>query len=144
MESFIKPYLCASMIYLLAGSFLGMFMAFKRGRFMSATPAHAHINLVGWVSNMVFFLSYAFVVKASGKPLYSESLATIQFWAGNLGLIGMAVSMYVYRAWKNRLALAKQPAPENAIQQSSVWLCGALVMASFFLFFLNMVKTLNG
>jgi len=144
VEPFLKPYLCASMIYLLAGSFLGMLMAFRRGRLMSATPAHAHINLVGWVSNMVFFLAYAFLLKSSGARLYSETLAVIQFWAGNLGLIGMAGSMYIYRSWKNRMALAKQPTPGSAFQQMSVWMCGALVMFSFFLFFLNMVKSLNG
>lgn len=90
MSKASKMFIKASIIYLMIGVTSGaMYM-------LSFVPqelitAHAHINLIGWVSMMIFGVAYHILPRFSGKPLYSETLANIHFYIANLALVGMAV-----------------------------------------------------
>jgi heme/copper-type cytochrome/quinol oxidase subunit 1 len=53
-------------------------------------PIHAHINLLGWVSMLMFGVSYHILPRFSGKQLYSDMLASLHFWFANIGLIGLS------------------------------------------------------
>ena len=59
--------------YLLAGVSLGLFMAATHDH--SAFPAHAHLNLLGWVTMSLFAVFYRLVPAAAARKL-----AKVHFW----------------------------------------------------------------
>lgn len=62
-----------AILYLLAGVALGLFMAASHDH--SMFPAHAHLNLLGWVTMSLFAIFYRLVpAAAQGK------LAKVHFW----------------------------------------------------------------
>jgi hypothetical protein len=66
----------------LIGMSLGVFMGMKED--FTLAPAHAHLNLLGWVSMMIYALFYrAFPDAARGW------LATTHFWGAVLSLVVM-------------------------------------------------------
>lgn len=116
-----------SIIYLLIGCILGAFMFLRPSNIYSIMPAHAHINLVGFVSMMIFGVSYHMFPRFAGRPLHSISIARCQFNLLNIGLLGMVLlfvlaerdgltyrgllpvfgsittvsfGLYIYNAWK--------------------------------------------
>jgi hypothetical protein len=59
--------------WLLAGISLGLFMAASHDH--SMFPAHAHINLLGWVTMCIFAVFYRLVPAAA-----ASKLAKVHFW----------------------------------------------------------------
>ncbi len=49
--------------------------------------AHAHINLIGWVSLSIIGFIYYLVLGNLGKPMYSERLGNMGFWLINIGIL---------------------------------------------------------
>ena len=120
---FIK---CA-MVYFLLAIVLGLHMAVS-GTTYPYMPIHAHFNLLGWMSMMIYGVGYHILPRFSGKPLYSEKIAEWQFWLANVGLIGMAIGWMV-RSWQG---------------DSSMLLIFAIVEAvSSVMFVVNMFKTIK-
>ena len=77
---------CA-VIYALVGICIGLFMSITHDFLIRGV--HTHANLVGWVSMAVMALVY------KTYPAMAESkLATVQFWAHNIGLPIMLVGIY--------------------------------------------------
>ena len=72
-------------IYGLIGMGLGIFMGAK-GDF-SLGPAHAHLNLIGWVTMALYGTFYALAPDASRK------LAWATFWLNNVGIIVLFPSL---------------------------------------------------
>jgi len=62
-------------------------------------PMHAHTNLLGWVSMMIFGIAYHVLPRFSGRPLYSDRLANIHFALANIGLIGLIISWPLVRTF---------------------------------------------
>ncbi len=120
-------YTSASIVYFFIGCTLGALMFLSPTRIYSTMPAHAHINLVGFVSMMIFGVSYHMFPRFAGSPLHSLPIARVQFYLLNIGLIGMVIlfafadrdgiiyryllpifstittvsfGLYVYNAWK--------------------------------------------
>lgn len=118
-------FLTVAILQALVGMGLGIFMG-TSGDFTLA-PAHAHNNLLGWVSMAIFGLYYAVAADVARKPI-----ATVHFWlalAANLVFplgIGLVVtgkgevlsiigsllevaSMLLFGVivWTNRSALAR-------------------------------------
>lgn len=62
-----------AVLYLIAGVALGLFMAASHDH--SAFPAHAHLNLLGWVSMSIFAVFYRLWPAAA-----ASKLATVHFW----------------------------------------------------------------
>lgn len=78
-------------IFFLIGIIMGLHMGISGDH--SPAPAHAHLNLLGWVSSAIFGIYYALnPLKATGK------LAMAQFAVYTLGLIIMIPALYfMYR-----------------------------------------------
>lgn len=122
-------FIFAGFSYLTIGATLGvLFFLFPETR--ALRTVHAHINLVGFVSFLIFGIAYHILPRFRGKPLHSERIAWWQFWTANIGLVGMAVSM----AWG-----AYQPLESLRLLQAFF---SALLLLSVYLFVYNMLRTL--
>lgn len=84
---------CA-MIYFLIAILLGIYMSVA-GPVYPWMPVHAHFNLLGWMSMMIYGVAYHILPRFSGKPLWSDRLSYAQLWLANIGLVGMAIGWFV-------------------------------------------------
>lgn len=78
-----------SVVYALIGMALGIFMAASGDH--SEMPTHAHINLLGYVSMMLYGLFYKHYPQAA-----KGGLPTVHFWLANIGLIGITIGIGLY------------------------------------------------
>lgn len=104
---FIK---CA-LVYFLLAVLIGVYMSYV-GPVYPYMQIHAHFNLLGWMSMMVFGVAYHILPRFSGKPLWSDRLSLIQLWLANIGLIGMAIGWFVRRASASSVLLVVASAAE--------------------------------
>ncbi len=79
-------FLRISVVYIMAGLLMGIGMAASQNHGMM--PAHAHINLVGWVAMTIFGLVYRVYPNAAESPL-----AKAHFWFANLGALLLTVGV---------------------------------------------------
>lgn len=98
---FIK---CA-LVYFVLAVLIGVYMSYA-GPVYPYMQIHAHFNLLGWMSMMVFGVAYHILPRFSGKPLWSDRLSFIQLWLANIGLIGMAIGWFVRRTTSSSVLLA--------------------------------------
>lgn len=92
MEPVIVWYLRMSVVYFAGGSVIGVAMLLwpeSSGYYISS---HVHLNLLGFMSMMIYGVGYHILPKFSGRHIYSPVIMKVQFWLSNAGLIGMAVS----------------------------------------------------
>jgi drug/metabolite transporter (DMT)-like permease len=76
----------AAVLFVLAGMVWGIQMAISNDH--SAFPAHAHLNLLGWVSLFLFGIYYRL------NPRLDESLAArIQVGIWSLGVVVMSIGV---------------------------------------------------
>lgn len=93
MSSSVVGFIRASLVSLFIGVVMGVLLA--AGVFGGAckpqliASAHAHINLLGFVTMLIFGVGYHILPRFSGKTLYSEGLATVQLWLNLIGLAGV-------------------------------------------------------
>src|SRR5512135_270428 len=129
MDRFVRNFIVFSIVYLGAASVLGVCMLWNES-LLSLKFVHSHLMLLGWVSMMIYGVGYHVLPRFSGRPLKYPKIGELQFWAANIGLIGMLVfyTMNVY-------------APAPAYITTSVAF-GALEVLSIALFFYNMLATL--
>ncbi|MCK5286967.1 MAG: cbb3-type cytochrome c oxidase subunit I [Thermodesulfovibrionia bacterium] len=92
MERIIVWYLRMSVIYFATGVMFGMIMLLWPDSSGYYRPVHVHLNLLGFMSMMIYGVGYHILPRFSGEPVYSPLLTRIQFWFANAGLLGMAVS----------------------------------------------------
>ena len=55
-------------------------------------PAHAHLNLLGFVAMMIYGVAYHALPRFRGAPFLRPRLALAQVLLANVGLIGMALT----------------------------------------------------
>lgn len=80
-----------AILFLIAGIALGIEMAISQDH--NAFPAHAHINLLGWVTSSIFGTYYALnPAKAQRK------LAMVHYVVYTLGLLVMLPALYLKSA----------------------------------------------
>jgi hypothetical protein len=72
-------------IYVLIGMSFGVYMGATMD--FSLAPAHAHLNLIGWVTMALYGTFYALAREAS------QLLARITFWLNNVGICIMFPSL---------------------------------------------------
>lgn len=85
-------FIFASLIYLLLGVTIGALLTIFPGAVGWFLAMHAHTNLLGWVSMMIFGIAYHILPRFSGRPLYSERLAELHLILANIGLIGLIIA----------------------------------------------------
>ena len=90
MDSFVKAFIRASLVWFTLGILLGLAMA-AYPPWVVYRPAHAHMNVVGFITMMVFGVGYQLLPRLFGHALYSRRLAVAHVWLANLGLGGMVV-----------------------------------------------------
>jgi cbb3-type cytochrome oxidase subunit 1 len=85
MDSYAKVFIRASLIWFVLGITLGLAMA-MRPPWVVYRPAHAHMNLVGFVVMMIFGVGYQILPRFFGHPIHSRTLALAHTWLANVGL----------------------------------------------------------
>ena len=88
MEWFVKAFVRASLLWFAAGVVLGLAMA-VHPVWVVYRPAHAHMNVVGFITMMVFGVGYQLLPRLFGHPLFSARLAVWHWWLANGGLAAM-------------------------------------------------------
>jgi cytochrome c oxidase cbb3-type subunit 1 len=131
MEPVIVWYLRMSVIYFVAGVAVGLGMLLWPSEAGYYLPVHVHLNLLGFMSMMIYGVGYHILPKFSGRHIYSPQIVKVQFWLANAGLIGMAIS------WPFHVR-GDIPIVYTALILSSVISCIAI-----FLFAINIVKTVK-
>ena len=122
MDKFVKNFIIMSIIYLGIASILGLTML-GNPQLMHYKFVHSHLNMLGWVSMMIFGVGYHILPRFMGKPLKSPKIGAAHFWLANTSLIGMLL-FYI-------------------LGSMTVSLLFGLVQAfSIFLFFYNMLATI--
>lgn len=96
MEAFVRRFIRSSLIWLGAGVLIGLSMAIWPAEAIIYRPAHAHANLLGFVSMMIFGVAYHVVPRFSGNPLRSRRAAGVHLWVANAGL-AMLVGGWILR-----------------------------------------------
>ena len=130
MDRFVKNFILMSIIYLAAASLLGIFML-GNPSLMHLKFVHSHLNMLGWVSMMIFGVGYHILPRFTGKPLKSPKMGETQFWLANIGLIGM-LFFYTLGSFN----------PEMGMYKGLTVAFGLIEAVSIFLFFFNMLTTI--
>ncbi|HEU5220052.1 MAG TPA: hypothetical protein VFU23_15440 [Gemmatimonadales bacterium] len=94
MEWFIKAFIRASLLWFAAGIALGLGIA-ARPQWVVYRPAHAHMNVAGFLTMLVFGVGYQLLPRLFGHPLYSRRLAVAHLFLANLGLLGLVIGFLV-------------------------------------------------
>jgi heme/copper-type cytochrome/quinol oxidase subunit 1 len=89
MDWFVRRFVKASLAWFGLGITLGVAMAIVP-RLVLYRPAHVHMNLLGFVTMMIYGVAYHVIPRFTGHPLYSRRLAGAQWWISNAGLALMA------------------------------------------------------
>ena len=129
MDRFVKNFIIVSIVYLGISSILGVCMLANQS-LMSLKFVHSHLNMLGWVSMMIYGVGYHVLPRFSGRPLKYPKMGELQFWAANIGLIGMLV-FYTLNIFT----------PTTTFNSISIAF-GGLEVFSIALFFYNMLATL--
>ena len=94
MDWFIKAFIRASLAWFVLGISLGLAMAVHPA-WVIYRPAHAHMNVVGFLTMMVFGVGYQLLPRLFGHALWSRGLAIAHLWLANIGLALMVVGFVV-------------------------------------------------
>ncbi len=129
METFVRRFIIMSIVYLGMATLVGIAMLGSE-KAMALKFVHSHLNMLGWVSMMIYGVGFHILPKFMGRQMYSKKLGEVQFWIANIGLVAMLV-FYTFNLY----------VPSQALVAATV-LSGVLELVSIFLFFYNMLKTL--
>ena len=94
MEWFIKAFIRASLLWFAGGVVLGVGIA-VHPQWLIYRPAHAHMNVVGFLTMLVFGVGYQLLPRLFGHPLYSRRLAVAHLFLANLGLGALVAGFFV-------------------------------------------------
>lgn len=90
-------FMLAGILFVLLGMCLGIYMGSVED--FTLAPLHAHLNLVGWATMMLFGLFYRGDQTAASRPL-----ASWHFWIAVLGMIcfipGIAAANLGNKTWE--------------------------------------------
>jgi cbb3-type cytochrome oxidase subunit 1 len=129
MDRFVKGFIVMSIVYLGIAAMLGIIMLGYQN-IMALKFVHSHLNMLGWVSMMIYGVGYHILPRFMGRPLYSNKIGEAQFYLANISLVGMLL-FYTLNTYD----------PGNAYRMLTV-LFGVVQAFAIFLFFFNMLMTL--
>jgi len=129
MDKFVKGFIVMSVVYLGISAILGIIMLGNQ-HMLAMKFVHSHLNMLGWVSMMIFGVGYHILPRFMGRPLYSNRLAEVQFYLANVSLVVMLV-FYTLNIYD-----------ESDTFRMITVVSGAVQAVSIFIFFVNMLMTL--
>lgn len=109
MSKITLAFIRMSFIYLLVGTGMGVLLLLWPSQIWVYVPVHAHINLLGWVSMLMFGIAYHILPRFSGRMLYSDRLAEAHLWIVNIGLIGLTFFWSMQRHRNPSMDIASLP-----------------------------------
>jgi hypothetical protein len=98
-------HVAAALVYLAATALLGTLMALDKifdllgGQVLRTIHAHAHLAGLGWISMMLFGMSYRLAPMFSLGDMRDERTARWQFWLLNGGILGVFLSLLLASRW---------------------------------------------
>jgi cytochrome c oxidase cbb3-type subunit 1 len=129
MDKFVRRFIIMSIVYLGVAAVVGIVMLGSE-KAMALKFVHSHLNMLGWVSMMIYGVGYHILPRFMGRQLYSTKLGEAQFWMANIGLVVMLL-FYTINIYS----------PSSALVAVTV-LAGVLELVSILIFFYNMLKTM--
>lgn len=138
MDWFVVRFLKSALVSLGLGIVMGIWMAFVPNAILYR-PAHVHLNLLGFVSMVIFGVAYHVIPRFTGHPLHSRTIAGAHWWTSNAGLVlmvtgfllaphrlelsrwvlgggalvaGVGASLFIYNLWRTIDGSGPRPRPE--------------------------------
>lgn len=91
-----RAFVTLSLAYALFGGLIGIIWLLAPGLLPGNIPRlHGHIMLLGFIAMMIYGVGLHVLPRFSGFPLYSERVATWQFYVANAGLWLMVLGWFV-------------------------------------------------
>ena len=130
MDWFVARFIKAALVWLGLGVTMGVAMA-VHPLWIIYRPAHVHMNLLGFVTMMIYGVAYHVVPRFFGHPLHSRRLGGVHWWLSNVGLALMVVGFAM--------------APHYGARSIPVLGTGGTLSAlGAFVFIYNIWRTING
>jgi cbb3-type cytochrome oxidase subunit 1 len=129
MDKFVKGFIVMSVIYLGISAIMGIAMLANQN-VMGLKFVHSHLNMLGWVSMMIYGVGYHILPRFMGRPLYSNTIGEVQFYLSNISLLAMLV-FYALNVYD----------PSDLYRTITV-ASGTVQAFTIFLFLYNMLMTL--
>ncbi len=129
MDRFVKGFIVMSIVYLGIAALLGIIMLWNQN-VQALKFVHSHLNMLGWVSMMIYGVGYHILPRFMGRPVYSARIGEAQFYLANISLVAMLI-FYTLNVYT----------PDSSYRMLTV-LSGAVQALAIFLFFFNMLMTL--
>jgi cbb3-type cytochrome oxidase subunit 1 len=85
MDWYVRAFVRSAVVWLALGVTLGLAMVLYPPLLVYRT-VHLHLNLLGFMSMMVFGVGYHIFPRFAGVPLHSPRLAVLHLWVANIGL----------------------------------------------------------
>lgn len=130
MDRFVKNFIVMSIVYLALAAFFGIIML-ANPSYLYLRFIHSHLNMLGWVSMMIYGVGYHILPRFAGKRLKSPKIGEVQFYLANIGLLGMLL-FYTLQITM----------PGVTLYRSLSVAFGLMEVVSIVLFFYNMLATL--
>jgi cbb3-type cytochrome oxidase subunit 1 len=89
MEWFVRAFLRSALVWLGLGVTLGVAMAIEPA-WIVYRPAHLHLNLLGFVTMMIYGVAYHVIPRFAAHQLHWPGLARTHWWVSNAGLVLLA------------------------------------------------------
>ncbi|MDX1660889.1 MAG: hypothetical protein R3326_03775 [Gemmatimonadota bacterium] len=99
LAPYVRGFIRASLVWLVVGIVVGLSMVFWPGDHLVYRPAHAHANLLGFVSMFIFGVAYHVLPRFVGRPLSGERWAMPHLWIQNVGLAAMVTGWFLRPTW---------------------------------------------
>ena len=129
MDRFVKGFIVMSIVYLGVAAVLGIVML-GNPNVMAMKFVHSHLNMLGWVSMMIYGVGYHILPRFVGRPLYSNKIGEAHFYLGNISLVAML------------LFYTLNISEPGDLYRTLTVISGAVQASTIFLFFYNMLMTL--
>jgi cytochrome c oxidase cbb3-type subunit 1 len=89
-----RTFVKAGLVWLTGGVTLGLAMAIEPS-WIVYRPAHVHMNLLGFVTMIIFGVGYQILPRMMGYGLWSPRLAVVHWWLANVGLAAMVTGFFL-------------------------------------------------
>jgi heme/copper-type cytochrome/quinol oxidase subunit 1 len=139
MTTDVRWFIRSSLLWLVGGVLLGLAVALAPTEMALLRPAHLHMNLLGFVSLMIFGVAYHVLPRFTGIPVRRPALVRANLLLSNAGLGVMVLG------WAARAAFAQGPTGPGMASVSGTLLAigGSLAASGALLFVVNLWGVLS-